>query len=269
MRLMVICGTALAAGLTPALAGPSDLIPHRAVYDLSLKEASDRSGIDDMRGRMVYEFNGSQCDGYTVKFRFVTQIDTGEAVRITDQQTTTYEDIRDHRFDFITKSYVNDSLDHEIKGSAELAGSELKVDLDAPKDETLDLSPALFPTEHLLELLGKAEAGETFYQSRIFDGSDDADESLMTTTVVGKEQSATAGDPEVAKADSLAKDRFWPVAISYFNEEGEGDGVPIYSIAFKLYRNGVTRDLTMDYGDFSLQGELAQLEYLKSEPCSN
>ena len=59
------------------------------------------------------------------------------------------------------------------------------------------------------------------------------------------------------------------MAISYFNEEGEGDGVPVYSISFKLYRNGVTRDLTMDYGDFSLQGELAQLEYLKSEPCSN
>ncbi|MAY61042.1 MAG: ATP-binding protein [Rhizobiales bacterium] len=269
MRLMVMCWAALSTGLTPALAGPSDLVPHRAVYDLSLKEASERSGIDDMRGRMVYEFNGSQCDGYTVQFRFVTQIDTGEAVRVTDQQTTTYEDIRDHRFDFVTKSYVNDSLDHEIKGSANIDGAELKVDLDQPKDESLDLSPALFPTEHLLELLTKAEAGETFYQSRIFDGSDEGDESLMTTTVVGKEQGAEAGDPELDKAKPLEKERFWPVAISYFNDEGEGDGVPIYSIAFKLYRNGVTRDLTMDYGDFALEGELAELEYLQSEPCAN
>ena len=40
--------------------------------------ASDRSGITGLSGRMVYEFNGSPCEGYTVKFRFVTQIDTGE-----------------------------------------------------------------------------------------------------------------------------------------------------------------------------------------------
>ena len=91
----------------------------------------------------------------------------------------------------------------------------------------------------------------------------------MTTTVVGKEQKPAAGDPELAKADALAKESFWPVSISYFNEEGEGDGVPIYSISFKLYRNGVTRDLTMDYGEFSLEGELAQLEYLQAEPCAN
>jgi hypothetical protein len=28
--------------------------------------------------------------------------------------------------------------------------------------------------------------------------------------------------------------------------------LPEYQIAFKLYENGVTRDLLMDYGDFSL-----------------
>ena len=75
----------------PALAGPL-LTPHRAVYDLSLNDASDRSGITGVAGRMVYEFEGSRCDGYTVKFRFVTQIDTTEMSRLTDQQTTTYED---------------------------------------------------------------------------------------------------------------------------------------------------------------------------------
>jgi hypothetical protein len=44
--------------------------------------------------------------------------------------------------------------------------------------------------------------------------------------------------------------------------------LPVYSIAFKLYENGVTRDLTMDYGDFVLQGELAQLEIYEPEPCA-
>ena len=41
---------------------------------------------------MVYEFNGSPCEGYTVQFRFVTKVDTSENSRVTDQQTTTFEE---------------------------------------------------------------------------------------------------------------------------------------------------------------------------------
>lgn len=52
----------------PAFAAPV-LQPHRAVYDISLNKANERSGITGISGRMVYEFDGSQCDGYTVKFR--------------------------------------------------------------------------------------------------------------------------------------------------------------------------------------------------------
>ena len=74
-------------------AGPSGLIAHRAVYDLELKDASDRSGISGMVGRMVYEFEGSDCAGFTTNFRFVTKIDTGDSTRVSDQQTTTFEDL--------------------------------------------------------------------------------------------------------------------------------------------------------------------------------
>ena len=81
-RLAVLAFAAtLAAG--PALAA-APLISHRAVYDLALDKASDKSGITGLQGRMVYEFNGSPCEGYTVNFRFVTRIDTGENSRVTD-----------------------------------------------------------------------------------------------------------------------------------------------------------------------------------------
>src|SRR5262245_12207745 len=80
------------------------LAPHRAVYDLALDRASDRSGITGLSGRMVYEFNGSACEGYTVTFRFVTRIDTSDVTRLTDQQTTTFEDGDGKTFSFVTKS---------------------------------------------------------------------------------------------------------------------------------------------------------------------
>ncbi len=116
---------ALAATLAvPAGANAAaSLVPHRAVYDLVLDKATDRSGITQLSGRMVYEFNGSACEGYTTNFRFVTKIDTNEASRLTDQQTTTFEDAGGKSFSFVTKSFVDQSLDKEVKGTATV-GSE-------------------------------------------------------------------------------------------------------------------------------------------------
>lgn len=115
-----VAATGLMTGLSSAAnALPvtvPDLVAHRAVYDLELKDASDRSGIEGMTGRMVYEFTGSSCQGYKTDFRFVTQINTGDAVRMTDQQTTTFEDLAAKKFTFETKSYTDDKLDKEVQG---------------------------------------------------------------------------------------------------------------------------------------------------------
>jgi hypothetical protein len=243
------------------------LVPHRAVYDLELKDASERSGISGMYGRMVYEFNGSACEGYTVSFRFVTKVDTGEEVRLTDQQTTTYEDLKNGNFRFLTRSFTDEKLDKEVRGSAHEAEQGVKVDLTSPDKRQVDLARSLFPTEHMLEVIDRARKGETLFESRIFDGSDSGDKTLITTTMVGKERTPVAGDGDAEKAGAMASKPYWPVTISYFNDDMTGDALPIYRMEFKLYENGITRDLTMDYGDFVLTGKLADLEVFKQGDC--
>jgi hypothetical protein len=270
MRMLAIASLALVAAtstLTAPAAYASGLAAHRAVYDLSLKDASERSGISGMVGRMVYEFNGSACEGYTVSFRFVTEIASGDDSRLTDQQTTTFEDVRKGTFRFVTRSYVDQKLDHEVRGSAEAKADGLELDLEQPDRRALGISMAHFPTEHMIELIDKARQGERFYESRIYDGSDEGDKAMITTTILGQKQAVEASDPEAERAGDLADDAYWPVSMSYFEDAAEGDGLPVYSIAFKLYENGVTRDLTMDYGDFVLQGQLAQLDIFEPEPC--
>ncbi|MFT2215176.1 cell envelope integrity EipB family protein [Rhizobium giardinii] len=243
------------------------LVPHRAVYDLELKDASERSGISGMYGRMVYEFNGSACEGYTVSFRFVTKVDTGEEVRLTDQQTTTYEDLKNGNFRFLTRSFTDEKLDKEVRGSAHEAEQGVKVDLTSPDKRQVDLAESLFPTEHMLEVIDRAKKGDTLFESRIFDGSDSGDKTLITTTMVGKQRNPIADDGDAVKAGAMASKPYWPVTISYFNDDMTGDALPIYRMEFKLYENGITRDLTMDYGDFVLTGKLADLEVFKQGDC--
>lgn len=250
----------------PAVAG-APLVSHRAVYDLALDKASDRSGITGLSGRMVYEFNGSPCEGYTVNFRFVTRIDTGESSRLTDQQTTTFEDAEGKSFSFLTKSFTDRSLDRELKGVATREADGLKVEIDKPESNTLELPMTQFPTQHLEELIGKANTGENFYETNLYDGSENGDQVMTTTVIVGKKSDAPANDPELPALKDLAKEKVWPVDIAYFNTSSEGgEELPQYRIAFKLHENGVTRDLEMDYGDFSMTGKLVNLALFDTPP---
>ncbi|MGG6893565.1 cell envelope integrity EipB family protein [Rhizobium sp. BR 315] len=265
----VVSGLGILSLATPAAhaAGPSGLIAHRAVYDLELKDASDRSGIAGMVGRMVYEFEGSDCAGFTTNFRFVTKIDTGDSTRVSDQQTTTFEDLGKRIFRFETKSYTDSQLDKDVRGAATDDQKGIKVDLSQPQSKQIELIESRFPTEHMLDIIHNAKLGKSFFEAQVFDGSDDGDKSLIATTVVGKQQTPAKDDPDADKAGPFAQTAFWPVSIAYFNEKSSGDAMPVYRMSFKLYENGITRDLTMDYGDFALTGKLTKLEVLDSKAC--
>ena len=255
-----------AAGLCAQL-----LAPHRAVYDLALDKASDRSGITGITGRMVYEFNGSACEGYTVTFRFVTRINTGDTTRLTDQQTTTFEDAEG-------KTFTSSPNPSSTRTSTRRPGAPPPRTARASRSksrsrsrQSIDLATTQFPTQHLVDLLDKADLGDTFYETSLYDGSEDADRAMTTTVVIGKQAEGNDTDPEAPALASLEKDKFWPVDIAYFDEsKNGGEEVPEYRISFKLHKNGVTRDLVMDYGDFSMTGKLVNLKLfdVKPEVCN-
>jgi hypothetical protein len=251
--------------MTPVKVDPQAatiLAPHRATYDIQLKKASDQSGVDDMSGRMVYEFNGSACSGYKTNFRFVTKIETGDQVSVTDQQIKTFENVAARRFDFESKSFTDDKLDKDVKGAAIGKANGVHVELKEPQKRELQLADALFPAQHVLDMIDRARKGKRFFEARIFDGTEDGDKSYLTTTVLGKTEKRGADSKDVLSGHS-----YWPVAIAYYEDKSTGDQLPIYTQSFNLYDNGVTRDLTLDYGDVILTGKLSKLELLPAETC--
>lgn len=253
------------AAVFAALAFPAQasalLAPHRAIYDLSLSGTTDDSDVTGAAGRIVYEFDGSACDGYTTKFRMVTQLDSEEASRLSDLQTSSFEEGDGKSFSFVAKSYIDQKLDKEVKGVATLDHGGTAVRLDKPQARSVTLEPTRFPTQHTLEMIEKAKEGVRFYQTTLFDASDDADKATMTTVVIGQERKAAADDPERAAMGKFADDPYWPVQIAYFDlSDDDGEETPSYRISFKLHANGVTRDLAMDYGDFSMTGRLVKLD---------
>jgi hypothetical protein len=276
--ILVLLGALLlggaSAGHAQALAAkePNRLVAHRAVYEMTLKDAHSASGITGIDGRMVFEFTGSACDGYSLNMRMVTHMtDSQGQTNLTDLRSSTWEQGDGQKFRFQSAQYLNDKLGDVTMGRAvrERPNDAVKVKLSQPAHAELNLSgQVLFPTQHSLALIDAASTGAVLFQARIYDGSEKGQKVYETTTFIGRkvQPGADAELEAVAKEKGLGELASWPVSIGYF-EPKEGDLTPSYQIDFRLYENGVSRKLLIDYGDFSIHGTLTGLEFLKSVEC--
>ena len=273
-RISAALLAALTSAVAPqALADAYDgLRPHRAVYDVSLQRASERAGITAMNGRIVYESTGSRCEGYSTQFRFVVEARTGRRTVTSDERTTTFESAGSDRLDFISASYLNGQKEREQRGSATNSSDGVMVELQKPAEESIELSPAIFPTKHVTSLIEAAQAGETLLSSAVFDGSGEDIAVVDTLAVIGAKKTvdkAFEGEDESVQA-AFGTQKAWPVSVSYFDTgvtAGEGERTPQYQVSFKLFENGATRDLTMRFPDYALRARMKQIEFLPQGDC--
>jgi len=259
----------LAPGLAAAAAG---LAPHRAVYDMKLEDASAQAGVSGVVGRMVYDFKGDACEGYSVEFRFVTQFqDESGGSQVTDLRTASFEDAQAQTFQFLSKTFVNNKLIEETRGTARQGERVKEVELDEPEERQLEISRgALFPTEHLRFIIAAAANGDRFVAADVFDGSETGDKVYPTTAVIGFPRSDVLLETEKAALAEVAETDYWPVTIAYFDPSADqttGEQMPAYQLSFLLHENGVSHDLTLDYGDFKLAGQLSELELYDGTGC--
>jgi len=247
------------------------LAAHRAVYDLVLDQAAQTPDLADMNGRIVMEFSGSECGGYSVALRFVTEIsDQDGDLRITDARTTTHESGSGADFKFTNETFVDDTLAEESRGRANRTDTGVSVALTKPGKKKLLLDKSVvFPTEQIARIIEAANRDQNFLQIDVYDGSEDGETVYATTVVVGAEtfDSHDIGDELAAKEAGVAGLKHWSVVVSYFNQESRGEQTPIYVMSFVLYENGVSRHIKIDYGDFAILGRLAALEMLPKAHC--
>ncbi len=276
MRFPVVLGSTVLAFALPAHAEvptgkPPQLAPHRAVYDLSLATRKGARTVESARGRIAFDFTGDACEGYALKFRQVTVIESAETgTKTSDLRTANFESGDGKTFRFRNDTGSGEGPAQSVDGNAERkANGPLAVRLKAPKRDTVSLDgEAVFPNTQMRDLIVAARAGKTTLNMKIFDGSDDGRTVYETLSVIGKriEPGNAAALEEPARQEGLAKLARWPVTMSYF-KPGKKDDTPVYVLSFDLYENGVSRALRLDYGDFALKGEMTRLELLPEKPC--
>jgi len=276
--VMQAAAAALFAGTCLVQSGPAPaegatvLAGHRAVYDLKLSTSRGKRSVEMVRGRILYDFSGSACEGYALQFRQVSEINSGEGkVALSDLRATTFEDGDGTTFRFNSQNKVDEHVVDTVDGSAARGSSGVAVRLAKPKDKTFDLDRKVaFPTEHMRRIIEAAEAGKTLLELPVYDGSETGEKVFSTLTVIGREIAPDEKKPDDAAAGNatLAGMKRWPVTISYFEQgSSSGEQTPVYAIGFELYENGISRALTLDYGDFVVSGTMSQLELKDTPAC--
>jgi hypothetical protein len=261
-------GAQRATALTPA----GELASHRAVYELKLAHTRGNSPAVAARGRILYDFSGSACEGYALQFRQVSELDNGEGkVSLSDLRSTTWEDGAAKKFIFKSQNYLNETLIDSVDGQAERQHDKVAVSLTRPAAKTFDLEAAMvFPTDHMRRIIEAAREDKNILELPIYDGSEKGEKVYNTLTVIGPAIAPNERVPTDAAAGSqaLAGLKRWPVTVSYFDKSASGgDQAPVYAIKFELYENGVSRALMLDYNDFAISGELTSIELRESAPC--
>ena len=257
----------------PAFAAPVPLATYRAVHDMAVDTVSSAEGGGILGGRLVTEFAGSSCDGYTTTTRFVTEgVDGDGNDQLSDQRSKTVE-TADGTMEFDNETYTDSKLTDRSQGIAKRDGDTITVKLREPSRKTFTLDAGVaFPTEQMTRVIDAAREGKHFLVFDVYDGSVKNGEGVQATaTVIGPASTAVddVGDETPIAEAGLAGVRHWPITVSYFDKDnGQTDEAPYFTLSSIMYENGILRRVRMDFGKFSLVGKLTQLDATPATACA-
>ncbi|HEX3983116.1 MAG TPA: DUF1849 family protein [Acidisoma sp.] len=239
----------------PHRAGAMALAAHRAFYRLTL-DSTENSGVTDADGAMEYEVIDG-CQGWATQQRLdMTVLDRegGDTHTVSDYSTWESKDGRQFRFR-ITQS-TNDSRVIQAGYAEVVPGRPGFAVYTQPTARRVVLpTGTVFPMAQTEAVLSAARAGKQFLALPVFDGTaTDAVENTFTVITAHGELVKTRFAP-LAQLPSLY------VHMGYFGTDTT-EMLPDTLLAMRYWENGVADDLSMDFGNFTMAGKLAQFQLL-------
>lgn len=282
-------GTALAApaGLAPvppavaqapaAAAGPvpqgqpveaRHLLTHRAAYRLTLDRVRDGAEIAAARGAMAYEMLDT-CDGWATRQRFQLTLTDRDGQEVeTSSDYSTWESKDGTRLRFSLTQMSQGAVSQRIQGQAEITpeGGVVRYESGERREIRLPRGTVL-PNMHTIVTLNAARGGQRLVVAPLFDGTS-ANGAQDSTTVMGP-WTAPAAVERFPMLSPLGSVR---MRIAFFEREPSGErgaggaSTPDYEVSLRYWENGVADEMKMDFGEFSVDARMVELQPEPS-PC--
>jgi len=252
----------LAAQILATRADAATLAAHHAVYKLAL-DPTKEEGVLAASGTMVYDVLDT-CTAWTTSQHLVIQLTNkdGKDIRMVSDYATLESKDGDH-LDFHTRELTDGAVTQQLDGTAALdhSGGKGQADFTSPQKSTALLPiGTLFPMAHTAAIIDAAEAGKKFLSVPLFDGTgaDGAEDTFVTIE--------SWKPPTAQKWPGLSALPYGRVHIAFFDRTTASE-TPNYEIGMQYFTNGVADLMVMDFGEFSLDGELDQFELRPPAKC--
>lgn len=240
--------------------------PHRAVYSMTLVSARGGSGITAASGRMAVQWQ-HDCQGWTFDHRSVLDLAMaeGDPVRVATHASS-WESEDSRQYSFTLRNLTNDKETDRVEGMARIGGDGAgTVTFTQPEPRDLPLPKGtLFPVAHSKVVL---DAGAGLKRSRtisrlVFDGMGEEGAFQVNAVLTPARDRPDAGKA-AARLAGLAT---FNATIAYF-ETGAAEAEPKHEMAMRIFANGVSDDLVIDFEQFTVRAVLEQVDMLPVPDC--
>ncbi len=265
---MTIAAGAVAGALAfaqGAAAATVQLVPHRAVYELSARPGNGFGSSGSVRGLLTYEISDG-CDGWSVNQKAGIDLSPpeGNAVRFEwSQATWESKDATAYRYVIKEGQAGGESTQRRGELRYDKPGGEGTLTTELPGRSESRVESALLPVQHTQSLIEHAAAGDVVFYASIFDATVDQ-EPVEISASIGP--AATGWVTRGGKFAPLEKVKSRHVDFAFFVADLP-DGTPDFEQSIRLYDNGVIGEVNFEFAGLQVEGTLRKLEMLEPQGC--
>lgn len=238
----------------------SSLASYRAFYVLSLDKSRTSGSVQALQGRLLWQQEGT-CDGMTSSQRIVTWQWAAEGPgSLFDFRLSAWESGDGRELRFAESFYLNEKLIEESTGAATVGPTGGLVAFDGREGDDVTLERGtMFPATLSERIIATAKAGKERFDAIVYEGDSEGERFDIRVAIGSMSQSDSS-------EETLNGRETWPVLVSYYERDAITE-LPIYEISYRLYDNGISDNVVIDYGDYAIVAELKDLEELPKPDC--
>jgi len=240
-----------------------ELMPHQAIYRMSLASASSTSGIAGAEGAMMYKF-GETCDSWTSETNVYLKLLYAEGEEMeTTWSFLSWESKDGLKYRFRVRQNRNGTLVEHIQGNVtrNTVDGAAKAQFSSPEGTVIELPEGtMFPTHHLQALIKEGETGTLTYSRTVFDGAS-LDNPYNINALI------TSASKKAVRVKPVPDDKvFRHVRMAFFPLASRKE-FPEFELGIDYRRNGIAEHILQDFGDFTLNLVADKIEILDHPKC--
>jgi hypothetical protein len=251
------------------------LASHKALYKVTLTSTRPGADYQDVTGKMFLEFTDS-CDAWTTNQKSLLRVVTDEGnEQLSRSVFSAWENKAGNSYQFSSSQTDNGQTSEYVgSGMRKGAGDVGTATYTKPERKTYKLPPHfLFQTAQQVKLIEYAQKGGHFLSGNMFDGSEGGGSARFNAVVLKPSLDKAQG---IVPSNPLLDSPLHRIRVAFYtpagtdDDDGQSSGgsdQPEYEMTMTVHDNGVVSDYDYDYEDFSVHGQLVQIQALPQPHC--